>query len=412
MTNDYPLDLSNFKFIGRRIQVSAPGKVILNGEHSVVYGKLALAASIDLRTKVEINEIDLRNTLVVQFDALRFSFQYDIQKINEVLLNHPLTLDSEDLLDRVDNFIKLTQPNLSPTETLAVKAFFYLLIGILGSSSIQLTSLLVTASTELNAGAGLGSSASFTVCLSAALLQLIKSKTPEGYFSIEGYKPITGELNLIEFNKQDLDWICQWSYRAEKIIHGTPSGVDNTVCTFGSVVEYRKGSSPKLIEATCSLKLLLINSNVPRETKKMVAKVAEYRRKYPKVLDHLLESMDEVSTTVIDKISELSQLSDTDTDDSKKIHKSLAELFTINHNLLNSIGVGHKKLNDIVDILAEHGLSGKLTGGGGGGYAICLIPPKFDAVCLKKAVITLKSHGFDVIETKLGVGGVTLDIFA
>ncbi|XP_050502965.1 mevalonate kinase [Diabrotica virgifera virgifera] len=410
MTNNYPLDLSNFKFIGRKIHVSAPGKVILNGEHSVVYGKLALAASIGLRSKVEINEIDLPNTLVVQFDALKFTFQYDIQKIKEVFFNHLIPLDPEDLLNKVDNFIKFTQPDLSATETLAVKAFFYLLIGILGSSSVQLTSLLVTASTELNAGAGLGSSASFTVCLSAALLQLIKSKIPEESFSIEGYKSIRGELNLIEFNKQDLDWICQWSYRAEKIIHGTPSGVDNTVCTFGSVVEYRKGSLPKLIEATCPLKLLLINSNVPRETKKMVAKVAEYRRKYPMVLDHLLESMDQVATTVVDKISELSQLSDTD--DTTEIYESLAELFTINHNLLNSIGVGHNKLNKIVDILAEHGLSGKLTGGGGGGYAICLIPPKFDAICLGKTVITLKSHGFDVVETKLGVEGVTLDIFA
>ena len=35
----------------RTVTVTAPGKVILHGEHSVVYGKAALAVSIDLRTK-------------------------------------------------------------------------------------------------------------------------------------------------------------------------------------------------------------------------------------------------------------------------------------------------------------------------------------------------------------------------
>jgi mevalonate kinase len=46
--------MENFK-----IEYSAPGKAIFTGEHSVVYGKDALAFAIDLRThcKIESDQV-------------------------------------------------------------------------------------------------------------------------------------------------------------------------------------------------------------------------------------------------------------------------------------------------------------------------------------------------------------------
>ena len=50
------------------------------------------------------------------------------------------------------------------------------------------------------------------------------------------------------------------------------------------------------------------------------------------------------------------------------------ELFQVNHQLLNAIGVGHPSLDTVCAIAMEHGLAAKLTGAGGGGCAIVLIP--------------------------------------
>ena len=83
----------------RSITASAPAKVILHGEHSVVYGKLALAASLDLRTKVTIKNVKRRNLRInllsynktpidLDLDVLR-SLSYDLNNpcIDDILRN-------------------------------------------------------------------------------------------------------------------------------------------------------------------------------------------------------------------------------------------------------------------------------------------------------------------------------------
>lgn len=78
---------------------------------------------------------------------------------------------------------------------------------------------------DLPIGAGLGSSASFSSCLAAGFLTLFDFiQTPE--CSENG-------SNKGIWSKQDLELINKWAYFGEKIIHGNPSGVDNSVATFG-----------------------------------------------------------------------------------------------------------------------------------------------------------------------------------
>lgn len=84
-------------------------------------------------------------------------------------------------------------------------------------------------------GAGLGSSAALSVCLSAALLYShrhlalpVSSSSPELH---HGRREITTE---------QADVVNAWAFTAEKIIHGTPSGVDNTVSTHGGAIGFTK----------------------------------------------------------------------------------------------------------------------------------------------------------------------------
>lgn len=81
----------------------------------------------------------------------------------------------------------------------------------------------------------------------------------------------------------------------------------------------------------------------------------------------------------------------------------------MNHNLLATLGVSHPKLDKICSIIHEAGLHGKLTGAGGGGYAIALVPPYYDVPAMDELITKLKSEGFDAIVTDLGGPGVTVD---
>lgn len=81
----------------------------------------------------------------------------------------------------------------------------------------------------------------------------------------------------------------------------------------------------------------------------------------------------------------------------------------MNQHLLQALGVSHPMLDLIYNICKSAGLYCKLTGAGGGGYAISLIPPYITEEQLAKLTGNLQSQGFEAILTKLGGPGVTID---
>lgn len=77
-------------------------------------------------------------------------------------------------------------------------------------------------SSDLPLGGGLGSSASFCVSLCGALLAL------------SGAVDLQHDQNSwFKLGRNDLELVNKWAFEGEKIIHGKPSGIDNTVSTFG-----------------------------------------------------------------------------------------------------------------------------------------------------------------------------------
>ena len=95
----------------------------------------------------------------------------------------------------------------------------------LGSFSVEINS-------SIPIGAGLGSSASYSVCLVTALLAAMEA-IPSVQETTTATLSVSEGQGTISLPHQDLALICHWSLEAEKLVHGNPSGVDNSICTYG-----------------------------------------------------------------------------------------------------------------------------------------------------------------------------------
>ena len=198
----------------RTITASAPAKVILHGEHSVVYGKLALAASLDLRTKVTIKNINhvkqqRRNLRVHFLSYAKTPIDLDLEVIRSLSYDLGTTCIDEILKTKLVQLVCDCCPEEHLVHSEGLVAFLYLMVALFQESGLIIPAAIeVTVNSDIPIGAGLGSSAAFSVASAAALIQLL--------------------LGLQRRPKCDLktvqDRICQWSFKSEKIIHGTPSG--------------------------------------------------------------------------------------------------------------------------------------------------------------------------------------------
>lgn len=103
----------------------------------------------------------------------------------------------------------------------------------------------MTVFSDLPAGAGLGSSAAYSVSLSAAFLVGSEKLPRPSASKVSTTVGVRGEiLDLMKvadsselcgmsWNQSHLDVINGWSLEAETLVHGTPSGIDNTISTNG-----------------------------------------------------------------------------------------------------------------------------------------------------------------------------------
>ena len=121
---------------------------------------------------------------------------------------------------------------------------------------------MVTVVAALPAGAGLGSSAAYSVCLAASLLchthAIGRPTSSEAEISCsELPEPLPSRLRACGvwsgpgrgWSKGERDLINKWGYQAERLIHGKPSGIDNSISTFGELIQTR-GLEPARADGT------------------------------------------------------------------------------------------------------------------------------------------------------------------
>ncbi|NPD87311.1 MAG: mevalonate kinase [Asgard group archaeon] len=313
-----------------KVTFSAPGKVILFGEHSVVYGYPAIASAIGLRAKCSINSTSLeKNSISIPniIPARKFILGNEIPgvlKSLEFIVHH--------ILKKTKNQKKLEMEILS----------------------------------DLPVSAGLGSSAAVSVSVAASL------------FSILG----------IEHNLENVNEVA---FDAEKIIHGTPSGIDNTISTFGGSIIFEE-SNIKQIPINLPLShFIIVNSLVPRNTKDLVYSLRDRYNKDTKKYSQLFEKIGEI----VEESQKNLKLGDLE---------RIGDLMNRNHILLDELGVGNKHIKKIVSILNNQKAFGcKLTGAGGGGCVIGLFE---DRENINNVIELLHQEGYNAFITDISTQGV------
>ncbi|KAF3695820.1 Mevalonate kinase [Channa argus] len=371
--------------------MSAPGKAILHGEHAVVHGKVALAVSLNLRTYLRL-KATTTGKVCINLPNIDTFFCWDLSELKQFISSshgnkEEVTRLNHQLVNRLREFIGVTNGNLD-TSTMATLAFLYIYLSLFGSG--ELPSLMVSVWSELPTGAGLGSSAAYTVCLAAALL-CASGAIPS---------PLKEWDHIARWCQEDLELINSWAFQGEIIIHGNPSGVDNAVGTWGGMLRFLAGKIIPLSRVPL-LRILLTNTKIPRSTKVLVARVKDKINKFPSIMTPVLESVDAISCTCEKVLSEMTCEPITG-----EHYNILEELIDINQHHLNVMGVGHPALDTLCRVTLARGLHSKLTGAGGGGCGITLLRPETNSLIIQSTVQDLRDCGFDCWETSIGGPGV------
>lgn len=376
----------------RTTAASAPGKTIIHGEHAVVYGKAAVAASVNLRTRVTCCEHE--SLVVLEAPDLDFVEAWPVSKFEVFSVPEggytATVIAFATLVPDICSTFEVDARSSKPGDQ-AKLAFLFLFAGItLRHNDGRFGPAKFTVNSRLPLGAGLGSSASYSTALATVLLAKC------------------GAVQRI-LSSKDRELISLWAFQAECILHGLPSGIDNTICTYGGAVLFKSGKISETLESIPSYKVLLVNTQVPRNTKALVAGVKKRHDQFPEVIKPVLESIEAISETFWKLLKTAPEMAE-------NIFSKALELVEMNQSLLNCLGVGHPRLDRVAEIAALHGLAAKLTGAGGGGCALLLCSvgcqnglgasgeAKSLAVCKQ-----LEEEGFLFWEVDLGCPGVTLD---
>ena len=432
---------------------SAPGKVILFGEHAVVYGATAVASALsDLRVSVHVRgggggdggggrtAGDDGGAVIrvrlgdIHGDAVPGGRAFDARALVRALASCPPVAAADPfapahapaaVLDALRAHLRASlDSDPREHEVVALTVLLYLCLALLpgafdggGGGGLDIR---VPAS-RLPLGAGLGSSAAFSVASAGALLAArlrrdgasadttaaTASNGHNGNGSSGGRQPSAAVREAIN----------GWAFVAETISCGTPSGIDNTVSALGGAIRFVKAGFPGAgIQALARFprcRLLVTNTKVPRSTRALVAGVRALRERMPGVVDPINAAMDAVSKECVASCGNAGGGDDTgggggSDDISDATFARWCALVDVNHHLLQSVGVSHPAIERVCAATRKAGLHSKLTGAGGGGCVITLLPRALGARALARVVAELHADGFECFETVAGGDGVLL----
>ncbi len=299
------------------------GKAILLGEHAVVYGRHAIAAPVPLAIQAKVEDIDDGVELLIPRWGVEHRLSMQRRPAQSFEEPVGLILDKLGLKDR----------------PMRVEVF-----------------------PNVPRAMGLGGSAAIAVAIIRAI-------------------DLHFELGLSDEEVNELAFEC------EKVAHGTPSGVDNTMATYGRFLLYRPGKPPLVepLEVERPIPIVIGMSGVESLTAKTVAHVRTAWKRNKTLYERIFDEIDSLVLQGVEAIRSYDL-------------EQLGELMNINHGLLNALQVSSWELEELIQIARDNGAVGaKLTGGGGGGSMIALCPENTSGV-----IEAMQEAGYQAMEVSIG----------
>ncbi|MCR9259149.1 MAG: hydroxymethylglutaryl-CoA reductase, degradative [Pseudomonadaceae bacterium] len=300
---------------------AACGKIILLGEHAVVYGRPAIALPIPLAVEAMVRREGQGINIVIP----RWGLEQPV---------HANTQGLSGILAKILSDLDLDQENM----TIEVFPHIPRAMGLGGSSA-----------------------------LAVAILRAMDAQF---------------ELGL------DNNRINELAYECEKAAHGTPSGVDNTVATYGTPLRYQKtDEGPVFRDLRLTEPLQLVVGITGREslTADTVAQVRNAWTQHP-----------DRYNSIFDQIGSLTEAAQVALEQGKT--GDLGDLMNVCHGYLNALQLSTPELEELIHIARSNGaLGAKLTGGGGGGSMIALCPDNQDAVAR-----AMQTAGYETLSVTVG----------
>lgn len=288
------------------VRAFAPGKAILLGEHAVVYGRPAIAVPVSqVRATASVEPTPPGSGLTLVAADLGRSV-----RLQEATGDDPLAVIARQTLAYLD----APEPD-----------------GVL------------TIASSIPIAGGMGSGAAVSTAVARALAAFVGA-----------------ELSAAE--------VSRLVFEVERLHHGTPSGIDNTVIAYERPVYFVQGREPEVVRVGAPLPLLIADTGISSPTREVVEAVRRRWEAEPARYDFLFDRIGELVEEARDAI------------DAGDLY-ALGMRMDQNHELLQEMGVSSPELDDLVEAARMAGaLGAKLSGAGRGGNMIALVEEEADEV--------------------------------